>query len=87
MKRLVKLQGQVNRNVFLGPKARRYIHEMVEKLDNIECKGVTRNGLCRLIPGNKRCGHEEKFATCDLYQPVSANIKGSPLQGLGGSNE
>jgi hypothetical protein len=84
MKKLLKIKEQVGRGVFLGPKARAFMHGMIEKLDNIECIGVTAGGRCTLIRGRGRCNHMEKFSSCERYQPVKATIKGSPLQGLGG---
>ncbi len=88
IKKLLKIQDQVRRNVFLGPKTHRYINDLVAKLDNIECQGLTRNGGCKFILERKRCSHKDRYSACERYQAVKAKIKGGPLgNGLGGNYE
>jgi len=86
-KRLNSILDKVQRRVFLGPKTMRYINELVQKIDNIECSGLAYDGMCRKISGEGKCKHRKWFARCDWYSPVSPNVKGGPLDSIGGIDE
>lgn len=80
--KLKKLLDQVNRNVFLGPKSRRYINGLVEKLDNIECASLSGDGKCKKIPGKTACNHKDRYSLCEWYSVEKDGIRGNPLDGL-----
>ncbi len=65
--RLLKIRGQIERNVMVGPKSRAFIAELHEKLDNIECEFLLHNGICRKL-NLPQCPHLEKFKECPKYR-------------------
>jgi hypothetical protein len=70
--RLIQYQNDVRRNVMLGPTARRFIHDLVAKLDNIECNGLSHRDLC----GQPRCTYTDRYDACPKYKPVKPYVKG-----------
>jgi len=75
-KKLTKYLDQVERNVFIGPKAFKFIQQLVEKLDNIECVHLDkRQELCRKL--GTPCPHTQLYRICGKYsQRKPDKIKG-----------
>lgn len=82
-RKLTKILSQVERNVFIGPKTRRYISECVQKFDNVECEHMMRHGNCRIKKGRPQCEYKKRFSRCPSYSEVKSNAKGNPIK-LGG---
>ena len=84
-KKLTKILDQIKRNVLIGPKTRRYIHELVEKFDNIECESLSDSGMCRKIKGAGRCQYASWYRECSFYTQVKPEKRGNPIK-LGGQD-
>ena len=84
--RLMKLRDSVARNVMIGPSARRFIQELVQRKDNIECRYLRSGGDCG-VPGIQECAHTEWFRACHEYRPAYPSLRGDPLAAVGGSDE
>lgn len=83
-KKLVRIYGQVKRNVFIGPSARAFIAKCVAKFDNIECDHLREgDGRCKIIKGAPQCTHKERYELCGKYKQAKELIKGNPIR-LGG---
>lgn len=80
-KKLKVIQKDIAERVMIGPKARRLIRELVEKLDNIECVFVTRSGGCSMPGTGSICSHKELYSGCPKYEQVQPIMRGNPVQG------
>jgi len=81
-RRLKKYHDDVARNVMIGPAARRFIHSLVAKFDNIECELLSLRGECRLSgAGGLKCNHTERYSVCPKYSPAKSHVKGGPDKG------
>lgn len=77
--RLKRLKSDVDHRIMIGPSARRFIHGLVAKLDNIECEGLSNSDKC--LFGFQSCDYSERFSVCSKYKPVKPFVKGGPEQG------
>jgi len=82
-KKLLSLRDKVQRKVMLGPKSLKYIEELIQIKDNIECARLQSNGKCN-IPGKRECKFTERYKSCPWYEAPRGLPKGSPLKGIGG---
>ncbi|MCK4792579.1 MAG: hypothetical protein KAV87_53110 [Desulfobacteraceae bacterium] len=81
-RRLKKYKLDVQHRVMIGPAARRFIHSLVAKLDNIECEFLNFRGICRLSgAGDLKCNHAERYSVCTKYSPAKSYVKGGPDKG------
>ena len=81
--KLERLRATAARGVVLGPKSMRYIHQLIQRTDNIECAHVRRDGLCSR-PGKGVCPHRKLYRQCHLFEAARPSLRGSPLGPLGG---
>ena len=79
---LSSLLGKVKRGVVLTPSDYRFIGDLMERLQNVECSGVTHFGHCTKLPGVGRCPYTEDYRRCTSYEERKAQ-RGKPLQ-IGG---
>lgn len=85
-KRLTKIKGMIESNVFLGPKIRKYIRGISQLADNIECRYLANDGLCLGLKGKGKCDKTTKFVACHGFEAARGNVKENPIE-LGGQNE
>lgn len=76
---LLRLRGQVDRGVLLGPAARRFLAQRVEEMEAVECCHLTHDGACRGIARKGKCDHAPNFRGCDTYRPL-APVQGDPMR-------
>lgn len=77
-KRLKKIEDQLKRNVMIGPKSRKFLNELRSKLDNIECKYISRKGMCLKKIG-RRCEFRDAYNECADYLAVRGFVAKNPL--------
>lgn len=65
--KLIKIREQLQRGTFIGPSARAFIARLIQRRDNLECRGLNREGFCREIPGKGKCDCTERFRRCSAY--------------------
>jgi len=82
--RLDRLEGKVLDNVMLVPSDIRFLQELQQKHDNIECEHLSKSGEC-LIKRLAPCRYTKStkpFRACVFYDPRKPKLKGNPLEKL-----
>lgn len=80
-KKLTLYREQMKRNVMLGEGARRYIASLLEKLDNVECRHLEKDGSC-IVKRGAYCSHGERYRNCGMYEKPLATSK-NPAREIG----
>ena len=80
-KRLTRYREQLDRNVMLGEGPRRFIASLLERLDNVECSHLDKDGGCRVKQG-RLCKYRQRYKACTIYEEPRATVR-NPAREIG----